>query len=76
MRQWLTGISHLFHRIILCSQLNHNTESFDKGSRDYAYGNSLPVIEKVLEDYPSIEVVIELNQQCLRTQMHIIAVCL
>lgn len=43
----------------------HNTESFDKESRDYAYGNSLPVIEKVLEDYPSIEVVIDLHRDAM-----------
>ena len=30
----------------------HYTESFDKESRDYAYGNSLPVIEQLLAEHP------------------------
>ncbi len=43
----------------------HFTESFDKESRDYAYGNSLPVIEKLLAEYPSIEVVIDLHRDAM-----------
>ena len=43
----------------------HFTESFDKESRDYAYGNSLPVIEKLLEDNPDIEVVIDLHRDAM-----------
>ena len=40
----------------------HHTESFDKESRDYAYSNALPVIEALLAEYPSIEVVIDLHR--------------
>ena len=40
----------------------HHTESYDKESRDYAYSNSLPAIEQLLEEYPSIEVVIDLHR--------------
>lgn len=43
----------------------HHTESFDRESRDYAYGNALPVIEKLLEDYPTIEVVIDLHRDAM-----------
>ncbi len=44
----------------------HYTESFDKENRDYAYSNSLPVIEKLLEENPSIEVVIDLHRDAVR----------
>ncbi len=40
----------------------HYTESFDKESRDYAYSNALPAIEKILAENPSIEVVIDLHR--------------
>lgn len=43
----------------------HFTESFDAESRDYAYGNSLPVIEKLLEEHPDIEVVIDLHRDAM-----------
>ena len=40
----------------------HHTESYDTESRDYAYSNSLPAIEHLLAEYPSIEVVIDLHR--------------
>lgn len=40
----------------------HYTESFDRESRDYAYSNALPVIEQLLAENPSIEVVIDLHR--------------
>ena len=45
----------------------HHTEYFDRkadgsGDRDNAYNNSLPVITALLEQYPSIEVVIDLHR--------------
>lgn len=43
----------------------HHTESFDRESRDYAYGNSLPVIEQLLADHPTIEVVIDLHRDAM-----------
>lgn len=43
----------------------HLTESFDKESRDYAYSNSLPVLEELLEENPSIEVVIDLHRDAM-----------
>ena len=43
----------------------HYTASFDKESRDYAYNNSLPALEKLLAEYPSIEVVIDLHRDAM-----------
>ena len=43
----------------------HNTESYDLESRDYAYSNSLPALEQLLEEYPSIEVVIDLHRDAM-----------
>lgn len=42
----------------------HNTDCFDQ-ERDYAYSNSLPVVEAILEQYPSIEVVIDLHRDAM-----------
>ncbi|MCM1175119.1 MAG: stage II sporulation protein P [Blautia sp.] len=43
----------------------HLTESFDAESRDYAYSNSLPVLEQLLVENPSIEVVIDLHRDAV-----------
>lgn len=43
----------------------HNTESFDEESRDYAYSNSLPVLEQILAQNSSIEVVIDLHRDAM-----------
>ena len=40
----------------------HHTVSYDAESRDYAYSNSLPDIERLLTENPSIEVVIDLHR--------------
>lgn len=42
----------------------HNTDCYDK-ERDYAYSNSLPALEAILEEYPSIEVVIDLHRDAM-----------
>ena len=39
----------------------HNNECYDS-ERDYAYSNALPAIEALLQEYPSIEVVIDLHR--------------
>ncbi len=46
-------------------QVMHHTESFDQESRDYAYGNALPVIEQLLAQHPTIEVVIDLHRDAM-----------
>lgn len=43
-------------------QVMHHTASFDKEARDYAYSNALPEMEQLLQDNPSIEVVIDLHR--------------
>lgn len=40
-------------------QVLHHTGEFDKGSRDYAYTEAAPVIEGILKDNESIEIVID-----------------
>lgn len=40
----------------------HHTESYDADSRDDAYSKALPEITRVLEENPSIEVVIDLHR--------------
>ncbi len=40
----------------------HHTGQFDVESRDYAYSEALPEIERILAEYPSIEVVIDLHR--------------
>lgn len=40
----------------------HNTDSYDVPARDYAYSNSLPELEKLLANNPTIEVVIDLHR--------------
>ncbi len=44
----------------------HHTASYDKEARDYAYSNSLPEIERLLLENPSIEVVIDLHRDEMR----------
>lgn len=42
----------------------HNTDCYD-AERDYAYSNSLPAVEAILEEYPSIEAVIDLHRDAM-----------
>lgn len=42
----------------------HNTDCYDE-ERDYAYSNSLPAVESILEEYPSIEAVIDLHRDAM-----------
>ncbi len=43
----------------------HHTGQYDVEARDYAYSNSLPAIEQVLAENPSIEVVIDLHRDAV-----------
>lgn len=43
-------------------QVLHCTEEFDKKSRDEAYSRALPALQKLLEENPSIQVVIDLHR--------------
>lgn len=50
----------------------HHTASYDKESRDYAYNNSLPEIEKLLAEHPSIEVVIDLHRDAMPEEKRLV----
>ena len=43
----------------------HHKGKYDVESRDYAYSNSLPEIEKILEDNPQIQAVIDLHRDAV-----------
>lgn len=43
----------------------HHTGEYDVENRDYAYSNSLPAIEQLLSENPSIEVVIDLHRDAI-----------
>lgn len=51
----------------------HHTGEYDVESRDYAYSNALPNIEAVLEEYPSIEVVIDLHRDAVAEDKKLIS---
>lgn len=50
----------------------HHTESYDSQSRDDAYGNSLPAIEQLLAENPSIEVVIDLHRDAMPEEKRLV----
>lgn len=50
----------------------HHTESYDSESRDYAYSNALPAIEKVLAENPSVEVVIDLHRDAMPEEKRLV----
>lgn len=43
----------------------HHTGEYDVEARDYAYSNSLPAIEQILAENPTIEVVIDLHRDAM-----------
>lgn len=43
-------------------QVIHHTGEYDVGDRDHAYSKAGPALEKILEENPSIEVVIDLHR--------------
>lgn len=43
----------------------HHTGEYDVETRDYAYSYSLPNIEALLKEYPSIEVIIDLHRDAV-----------
>ena len=40
----------------------HHTGEYDVPSRDYAYSKSLPALEQILSENPSVEVIIDLHR--------------
>lgn len=52
-------------------QVLHHTGEYDKETRDDAYSRSLPAIEKVLEENPSIQVIIDLHRDGVAEGTHL-----
>lgn len=50
----------------------HHTGEYDVPSRDYAYSKSLPALEKILEENPTIEVVIDLHRDGVAESTHLV----
>lgn len=46
-------------------QVLHHEGQYDVESRDYAYSNSLPEIERILKENPSIQVVLDLHRDAV-----------
>lgn len=46
-------------------QVMHHLGQYDVENRDYAYNDSLPALEQLLAEYPSIEVVIDLHRDAV-----------
>ncbi len=47
-------------------QVLHHTGVYDVPSRDNAYSNALPEVERILEENPSIQVVIDLHRDAVK----------
>ncbi len=50
----------------------HHTGEYDVPSRDYAYSKSLPALEQILLENPSIEVVIDLHRDGVKEGTHLV----
>lgn len=50
----------------------HHLGKYDVESRDYAYSNAAPALEKVLEENPDIEVVIDLHRDDMPEERHLV----
>ena len=50
----------------------HHKGKYDVPSRDNAYSQALPNIEKILKENPSIEVVIDLHRDAVPDSMHLV----
>lgn len=51
----------------------HHMGEYDVPSRDYAYSKSLPALEQILSENPSIEVVIDLHRDGVQESTHLVA---
>ncbi len=51
----------------------HHTGEYDVETRDYAYSYSLPNIEALLKEYPSIEVVIDLHRDAVAEETKLVS---
>ena len=50
----------------------HHEGEYDKGDRDHAYSNSLPYIEQIVKDNPSIQLVIDLHRDGVNSNTRLV----
>lgn len=50
----------------------HHKGEYDKEDRDHAYSNALPVLEQIMADNPSVEVVIDLHRDGVPENLHLV----
>ena len=50
----------------------HHTGEYDVPSRDYAYSKSLPALEQILLENPSVEVIIDLHRDGVNEATHLV----
>ena len=50
----------------------HHLGKYDVESRDYAYANAAPALEKILEENPDIEVIIDLHRDDMPEERHLV----
>ncbi len=50
----------------------HHLGTYDKESRDNAYSRSLPEITQLLEEYPQIQVIIDLHRDAVADETHLV----
>lgn len=50
----------------------HHTGEYDVGDRDHAYSNAAPALAALLEEYPSIQVVIDLHRDSVSESTHLV----
>lgn len=50
----------------------HHTGQYDADTRDDAYGKALPALEEILEEYPSIQVVIDLHRDQMAEETRLV----
>ena len=71
----IVGAGELLTKILIeeygYNVLHHEGE-YDVPSRDYAYSKSLPALEQILSENPSIEVVIDLHRDGVNENTHLV----
>lgn len=50
----------------------HHTGEYDVGDRDHAYSNAAPALAELLQEYPSIQVVIDVHRDSVSDSTHLV----
>lgn len=50
----------------------HHTGEYDVGDRDHAYSNAAPALEQILQENPTIQVVIDLHRDSVKETTHLV----